>query len=157
MINLIAEADVSAATLAIELERATIGYESRDDGSLYVREGGWFPFWIQVYDASALIALGTYIEFRDSATELDRLKLSNMFNRYAFGICAYALNDRLKIDHILNYRDGLLRENFIRVSRNFSAIISKSIREHDPEQLLLVPLSDGPSGVESRTLNSSND
>lgn len=143
MINLIDEKDVTYVTLSLELERASIDYETREEGkSLYVTEPEWFPFWCRINSNSSLIALGTYIPFRDSPTELQRLTLSNDFNRYAFGIAAYVEGAQLKIDTILNFRGGLLRENFIRVSRNFSAVITKSIRDHDPNYEILMPLSE---------------
>ena len=142
MINLIEENDVTYVTLSLELERAPIMYETRDEGqSLYVTEDN-FPFWIRIRKNSGLIGLGTYIKFRSSTTELQKLTLANMFNRFAFGITAYKDGDELKIDHILNYRCGVLRENFIRVSRNFSAVVTKSIRDHDPNFELLMPLSE---------------
>ena len=143
MINLIEENDVTYVTLSLELERASIMYETREEGqSLYVTEDNFFPFWIRIRRNSGLIGLGTYIKFRSSTTELQKLTLANEFNRCAFGITAYKDGDELKIDHILNYRNGLLRENFIRVSRNFSAVITKSIRDHDPNFELLMPLSE---------------
>ena len=143
MINLIEEKDVTYVTLSLEFERASIDYETRDEGnSLYIIEPGWFPFWCRINRNSSLIALGTYIQYRDSPTELQRLTLANDFNRYAFGISAYVEDNKLKIEHILNYRNGLLRENFIRISRNFPAVITKSIRDHDPNYEFLMPLSE---------------
>ena len=142
MINLIEENDVTYVTLSLELERASIMYETHEEGqSLYVTEDN-FPFWIRIRRNSGLIGLGTYIKFRSSATELQKLTLANQFNRCAFGITAYKDGDELKIDHIINFRNGVLRENFIRVSRNFSAVITKSIRDHDPNFELLMPLSE---------------
>ena len=143
LINLIDEKDVTYVTLSLEFERASIDYETREEGkSLYIIEPGWFPFWCRINKNSSLIALATYIPYRDSSTELQRLTLANDFNRYAFGVTAYVEGDKLKIDHILNYKNGLLRENFIRVSRNFSAVITKAIRDHDPNYELLMPLSE---------------
>ena len=144
MINLIEEADVTLATLSVELERAVIQYETRDD-SLYVNEDGYFPFWLYVKKSAGLVGFGTYIAFRDSTTELQRLNLANEFNKYAFGITAYVSGDRLKIDHIVNFRAGLLRETFVRVSRNFAATITNSIRDHDPNYEILLPLSETPA------------
>ena len=142
MINLIEENDVTYVTLSLELERAPIMYETRDEGqSLYVTEDN-FPFWIRIRKNSGLIGLGTYLKFRSSATELQKLTLANEFNRCAFGITAYKDGDQLKIDHVLNYRSGILRESFIKVSRNFSSVITKSICDHDPSYDLLMPLSE---------------
>ena len=143
MINLIEENDVTYVTLSLELERASIMYETREEGqSLYVTEDNFFPFWIRIRKNSGLIGLGTYLKFRSSATELQKLTLANEFNRCAFGITAYKDGDQLKIDHVLNYRSGILRESFIKVSRNFSSVITKSICDHDPSYDLLMPLSE---------------
>ena len=152
MINLIEENDVTYVTLSLELERASIMYETREEGqSLYVTEDNFFPFWIRIRKNSGLIGLGTYIKFRSSTTELQKLTLANQFNRCAFGITAYRDGDELKIDHILNYRNGILRETFIRVSRNFSSVITKSIRDHDPNYELLMPLSEMSSENDSES------
>ena len=77
MINLIEENDVTYVTLSLELERASIMYETHEEGqSLYVTEDN-FPFWIRIRKNSGLIGLGTYIKFRSSTTELQKLTLAN--------------------------------------------------------------------------------
>ena len=144
MINLIDEKDVSAATLSLELEKATIQYNTHQDNSLYVVEDGWFPFWISVLPKSGLVVLSTHVELRESASELERLLLANAMNRSAYGITAYVSGDQLMIEHILNFRDGLLRETFIRVSRNFSKVIEKVMKEHDADFQILIPLYEKP-------------
>ena len=144
--NFIEENDVTLATLSCELERAVMQYETREK-SLYVNESGMFPFWIHVNDNGDLVGLETYLGFRDTASELDQLKLSNEFNRYAFGITAYAAENKLKIDHIINFRGGLLRETFVRVCRNFALTVHNSIRDHDPNYEILLRLSEIPTNT----------
>ena len=140
MINLIEEENINPVTLSIELERAVLQHEAREDGSLYLTENGFFPIFIRVRKHSGLVSLDTYLYFRESATELERLKLANTMNQCAFGITCYVNDAQLKFDHILNYRNGLLRETFVRVVRNFSRVVGKSISEHDPGYQLLMPL-----------------
>ena len=140
MINLIEECNVTSVNLAIELERATITYQPLDSGSLYVHEDGWFPFWVVLRESAGLINLTTYIGFRDTSTTLERLNLANTINRYAYGLTSWVEDDLLKMEHTINYRNGVLRETFIRVTRNFAAVVTKSLKQYDPDHKLLVPL-----------------
>ena len=112
MINLIEEVDVTYVTLILELERATTLYERRGDGkSRYVTDGGWFPSW------------------RNSATRLQKLAVANDFNSYVFGTTAYTESNQLKICRTPYIRNGLMRDIFILVLRDFCEIIKKSIHD----------------------------
>ena len=141
MINLIEETDISSATLSIELERAVIQHESKPDGSLYVFEDG-FPFWVRVLKKSGFVAFATYIGFRESSTQLEKLTLANSFNKTSFMISAYVVKEELRIDHAISYRDGMLKETFIRGCRNFSSVVEKAINDLDPEYKVIMRLSE---------------
>lgn len=141
MINLIEEADVSAVNLSMELEKAVIQHELREDGSLYVFESG-FPFWTRVLKKSGFVGLFTFIRFRDTSTQLERLQLANSFNKNSFMLTAYLSGEEMRIDHVLSYRDGMLKETFIRGCHNFPQIVERAILDFDPDYKLLMRLSE---------------
>ena len=115
MCNLIEENDLTLVNLSVELERAVIGYELQEDESIYVNEGGWFPYWLRVLPKPHLITLHTFTYFRTNTTLLERLELCNSFNRSQYMVAAYAKDDYIGFDHALTYKDGILRENMIRI------------------------------------------
>lgn len=61
--TIIEEENVNLATLAVELERATIANQTRGDQSLYVSEPGMFPFWVEIREGIRCILLHSYLEF----------------------------------------------------------------------------------------------
>ena len=48
-------------------------------------------------------------------------------------------DDQLLFDYILNYRDGLLRETFIRSCRQFARNLEKGLELVDPENDFVLP------------------
>lgn len=141
MINFIEAVDVTAVTLSIELEKAVLAHELKPDGSLYVNEDG-FPFWLRILQKYSYLGFCTYIRFRESSTLLEKLTLANKFNKSLFMVTAYISDDELRIEHTLNFRDGLLKETFIRCSRNFAQVIERGILDFDPDYKLLMRLSE---------------
>lgn len=138
MCNLIEENDVTLVNLSVELERAVIEYELQDDNTIYVTEGGWFPFWMRVLSNPHLITLRSYTHFRKNTTLLERLELCNSFNRSQYMVTAYHKEDQMVFDHALTYKDGILRENIIRVCRQFSEQIASGIDDFDPEFAIIL-------------------
>lgn len=134
MSNLIEEECINIVNLSVELERAVIQHELRDDESIYITEDCFYPFWINVLKNRGLVGLSTHTFFRKSATRLQRLEFLNRINYQYFMITAYMTDDdKLKLDHALSYRDGMLNETFIRGCREFSRTIEIALRELDPE------------------------
>lgn len=132
---------MSAVNLSIELEKAVIQHELREDGSLYVFEDG-FPFWTRVLKKSGFVGLCTFIRFRETSTQLERLSIANNFNKNSFMITAYVCGDEMRIDHVLSYRDGMLKETFIRGCRNFPQVVERAILDFDPDYKMLMRLSE---------------
>ena len=145
MSNLIEETNVTPVTLSLELETSVISHELQDDEGIYVIEDGFFPFWIRILKNCGFVGFNTHISFRESATYLEKLELSNRFNKMNYMLTTYVNDEKLIIDHVLCYRSGLLKETFIRGCRQYSHAISHSIFEIDPEYLVLKPLGESES------------
>ena len=133
MSMLIEEKEVTAVNLAVELERAVIQHVLDDDESIYVTEDGLFPFWVRILRGSGFISFKTHTNFKKSATHVQRLELCNELNMKNFMITACVQDDRLYLDYVLIYRDGLLRETFIRGCRQFARNVEKGLEQVDPE------------------------
>ena len=139
MSMLIEEKEVTAVNLAVELERAVIQHVLDDDESIYVTEDGLFPFWVRIHKGSGFVSFKTHTNFRKSTTHVQRLELCNELNMKNFMITAYTQDDRLFLDYVLIYRDGLLRETFIRGCRQFARIVEKGLEQVDPENNFVLP------------------
>jgi Putative bacterial sensory transduction regulator len=138
MINLIEENDVTTVNLSVELERAVIEHVLEDDKSIYVDEDGWFPFWIRVLNGAGFVTFKTHTNFKKSTSQLQRLELCNELNTQNYLITAYVEDDRLIIDYVLNFRDGLLRETFIRTCRQFTSSIERGLNKVDQENAFVL-------------------
>jgi hypothetical protein len=147
---LIEESDVSLASLSLALERAMIEHISPDKKSLYIREPGMFPFWVEIHSGPKYILLRTIQDFSDKLDAHERLSLCNDINLKLFvpsvGIRSTKQRKEnvttylLTAFHPLYYRDGILTSHFIRMCRNFSDGMEQ-IKEHfDPDQQILIPL-----------------
>jgi Putative bacterial sensory transduction regulator len=151
MSNLIEEKDVTIVYLAVELERAVIEHDLEDDKSIYVNEDTWFPFWVHASQSSGFVSFKTYTNFKKSTNKLQRLELCNELNNQNFLVTAYVQDDRLTIDYVLNFRDGLLRETFIRTCRQFPRNIEHGLKKVDPEcDFILPPGKTEPEDEESQ-------
>ena len=139
MSTLIEEAEVSAVRLSVEMESAVIQHSLDEEESIYVIEDGLYPFWITVNTDSGLINFRTHTNFKSEANQTKRLEICNEINMTQFMVTAYVVNDRLWVDHAINYRDGLLRQNFIRVCRLFAKNIECGIAKVDPEHKFVLP------------------
>jgi hypothetical protein len=146
---LIEETDVTAVNLAVELERAVIEHRLDEDKSIYVTEDGWFPFWIRVVKGAGYVTLKSHTYFKKAAGGLQRLEICNELNKSKYMLTCYAVDDRMYFDHALNFRDGLLRENFVRACRQFSKAIETGLQDADPEHLIV--LMPGQSEPEDET------
>ena len=133
MSMLMEEQDVTPVNLAVELERAVIGHVLDEDGSIYVKEDGMFPFWIRLHKGSRLVSFKTHTCFKKAASAVQRLEICNEINAQNFLVTAYVRDGRLLLDHAILYRDGLLRETFVRGCRQFAKAVEKSIEQVDPE------------------------
>jgi len=139
MSNLIEEADVTAVTLSLQLEKVFIKHRLQDNESIYVTEDCFYPFWIKVLNNRGLVGLSTHTLFRKKTTEFQRLEFCNRINYQYFMLTAYMTNDdRMKFDYVLSYRDGLLESTFIRGCREFSQTIEAALRDLDPENLVVL-------------------
>lgn len=136
---LIEEQDVTAVNLAVELERAVIQHVLEEDGSIYVTEDGWFPFWIRIQKNQGYVTFKTYTNFKRSSTPLQRLELCNELNLRNYLVTACVRQDQLRLDHVLNYRDGLLRETFVRTCRQFASNLGAGLEAVDPDNDFILP------------------
>lgn len=140
MSHLIEEKDVTAVNLAVELERAVIEHVLDEDKSIYVNEDGWFPFWIYVLHGAGFVSLKTHTNFKKSTSQMQRLELCNELNMQNYLITAYVQDDRLMMDYVFNFRDGLLRETFIRTCRQFTHNIEIGLGKIDQDNdFVLLP------------------
>lgn len=139
MSMLIEEKDVTAVNLAVELERAVVQHVLGEDGSIYVTEDGWFPFWIRIQESAGYVTFKTHTNFKRSTPHLQRLELCNALNARNYLVTAYVQEDQLLLDYVLNYRDGLLRETFVRTCRQFARNLGKGLEGVDPENEFILP------------------
>ena len=136
---LIEEKDVTAVNLAVELERAVTQHVLDEDKSIYVTEDDWFPFWIRVQEGTGYVTFRTHTSFKRSTNRLQRLELCNELNAKNYFVTACVKDDLLMFDYFLNYRDGLLRETFIRSCRQFARNLDKGFELVDPENDFVLP------------------
>ena len=137
---LIEERDVTAVNLAVELERAVVQHVLEEDKSIYVTEDGWFPFWIRVQEGAGYVTFKTYTHFKRLTSVLQRLELCNELNATCRLATACVKDERLLLDHSLNYRDGLLRETFVRACRQFARSVGSGLEQVDPDNdFILLP------------------
>lgn len=148
MSTLIEETDVTAVNLAVELERAVIHHVLEEDQTIYVTEDGLFPFWIHLHRESGLISFRTHTLFRSSVSQMQRLEICNELNMTNYMVTAYIRNDRLCMDYVINFRDGLLRETFVRCCRQFARNVEKGLAQVDAEKDFVLAPGDTESQVE---------
>ena len=147
MNRLIEEINVTAVNLSLELERAVIEHKLQEDEGIYVTEDGWFPFWINILKSKGFIGFTTYLMLRKNSTTLQRLELANQFNCDTYMSSAYVVENMLKIDHVLSYRNGMLSETLIRACRQYSGGIGLFIAEHDPNYQVLMRLTEAETDL----------
>lgn len=142
MNTLIDEKDISPARLSVLLEQAVIDHTVEADGSIRVHEYGWFPYWVHHRPNLGTVILSTYTEFRDTATELDRLRVVNeaTIRTMHLAVCLY--KDRLRFDTGLSCRDAMVHEHFIRACREFPQSVEQGIEVVDAEYTHLKRLSE---------------
>lgn len=151
MNNFIEEKDVTTINLAVDLERAVIEHSLDEDNSIYVSEDGWYPFWISVLESAGFVSLKTHCNFKKSTSHLQRLELCNELNKNNYLFTAYVMEDRLMFDYVLNFRDGLLRETFIRTCRQFSSRIERGLNKVDADNdFVLLPGTSEPEDESSQ-------
>lgn len=147
--TIIEEEDVNLATLAVELERATLSNEASGNKSLYVNEHGMFPFWVEIREGMRVILLHSYLEFVPDSDPTDRLELCDRINQELY-LPSFHIRHieregepdsfRLVGNYPIYYRDGLFSSHFIRLCRLFSDGMKRVDTEFDPEHQLLEKL-----------------
>lgn len=147
MSTLIEEADVTIVNLAVELERAVIQHDLQEDQSIYITEDGLFPFWVRVYEGNGFIGFKTHTLFKRGVSERKKLEICNSFNQQIYMATACVSDDQLCIDYVLNYRDGVLRETFIRGCRQFARNIERGLADIDLHSNFVLP----PGKTENET------
>ena len=152
MFNFIEEWEITPARLSVELERAVIQHKTQDDGTLYVDEDSYFPFWISIHPAFGLVGLRSHIYLRDSIETEKILTLVNSINCVNYSLCCYYEHKRVNFDCMLGIRDGMLANNLIRSARNFSATINDAIRKNDPNYETLKPIHESAADLEGKNV-----
>jgi len=104
-----------------------------EDETIYINEDGWYPFWVNIHQSAGYVKFKTHTKFRKSSSLMQRLELCNALNLKNYLVTAGMMDDQLMLDHVLIYRDGLLRENFIRACRQFARNCQRGIETVDPE------------------------
>jgi 5-formaminoimidazole-4-carboxamide-1-beta-D-ribofuranosyl 5'-monophosphate synthetase len=93
-----------------------------------------------VLEGAGFLSFKTHTNFKKSTSKLQRLELCNELNMQNYLITAYVQNNRLMIDYVFNFRDGLLRETFIRTCRQFASNIDRGLSKIDPDNdFILLP------------------
>jgi len=156
MNRLIEEIDVLIVNLSLELERAVIEHRLQEDEKLYVIEQNFFPFWVQILKTPCFVGFTTYLMFRKNTTLLQRLELANQFNQDTYMSSAHVVENMLRIEHVLTYKNGILSETFIRGCRQYSGGISLFISEYDPDYKVLKRLTESATQTDE-TMNNEAD
>jgi hypothetical protein len=138
MCTVIEEKDVTPVNLSLELEKAVISQRLDEDGSIYVNEPGWFPFWINLKRGNGLVMLVTHTNFKREVSKVQRLEFCNEINSKFFMLTANVSGQTLRVDYSLLYSDGLTRETFIRTCRTFNQNISRAMNELDPDDSIVL-------------------
>jgi hypothetical protein len=138
MCTVIEDKDVTPVNLSLALEQAVIRHDLDNDKEIYVREAGWFPFWIRVYRGTGNVVLNTHTRFRSSTGMLQRLEFANEVNSKFTLVSAHVDKTRLRVDHCLLFRDGMTRESFIRACRVFNDSLNRAMSELDPDKSILL-------------------
>jgi len=138
MCTVIEEKDVTPVNLSLELEKAVISHRLDENGSIYVNEPGWFPFWINLKRGNGLVMLVTHTNFKREVSKVQRLEFCNEINSKFFMLTANVSGQTLRVDYSLLYRDGLTRETFIRTCRTFNQNISRAMNELDPDDSIVL-------------------
>ena len=147
--TLIEEKDLNLVALSLELEKATIECDLRDEHTLYVHEEGMFPFWIHLHESPRFLLLNTYLNWVPDVPDEERLAFCNRINEQMFMPSVYLRTierddgetiQRFTAAYPISYRDGLLVSQFIRLCRKFSAAMGQIQREFDPEHTMLQAL-----------------
>lgn len=134
MLSFIEEVDVTPVNLAVELERAVIEHWIDDDESIYVNEDSWHPYVLRILNGMGVIRFSTFVTFKSTVSSLQRLQFANELNSNHDLLTAHVSDDDcLYFDYALIFRDGLLRENFIRTCRQFPANIERGLKSVDPD------------------------
>lgn len=146
---IIEEANVTLATLAVELERAMIANEASGNDSLYVNEPGMFPFWVEIREGARFILLHSYLEFQSECSQSERLEFCDRINLRLYMPSVHVghiegdgapAKFRLVGNYPIYYRDGLLTSHFIRLCRLFSDGMKQVVAEFDAEHQFVQPL-----------------
>jgi hypothetical protein len=147
--TLIEEKDLSLVALSLELEKATIDCDLRDEHSIYVHEEGMFPFWINLHEGPRFLLLTTYLEWVPEVPDEERLAFCNRINEQLFMPAVYLRTierddgetiKRFTAAYPISYRDGLLISQFIRLCRKFASAMTQIQNDFDPEHAMLQPL-----------------
>ena len=146
--TLIEEKDVNLVALSLELEKATIDCDLRDEHTLYVHEEGMFPFWISLHPDPHFLLLNTYLEWVPDVPDEERLAFCNRINERLFMPAVYLRTlerdgetvKRFTAAYPIYYREGLLVSQFIRLCRKFAAAMTQIQAEFDPEHEMLQAL-----------------
>lgn len=147
--TIIEEKDVTLASLAVELERATIANQPRGEESLYVNEPGMFPFWVEIREGVSFIMLHSYLEFVPELDAAERLAFCDRINQKLYLPSFHVRHIeregkpdtfRLVGNYPVYYRDGLFSSHFIRLCRLFSDGMKRVETEFDPEHQLVQDL-----------------
>lgn len=148
--NLIQKNDINIVRLSLELEQAVIQHQLQDDDGIYVTEDGFFPFWINILEQRSFVCLSTYTFFTNTSTAEQRLEFCNQLNFQYFMVTAYIKDEKLRIDHTLNFYDGMIQETFIRACRQFTRTVEIALLELDSNnERVLPPGQTVSAGVES--------
>ena len=138
MIPLIAEKDVSLASLQSVFESAFVENAVDEDGDLYIRTENSTKIYVSLDERNKLVRFTALYGLREEATEAERVALANTLNdNIVFVRFSATTRNSLVCDYYLPYNGAVSPLHIVTVTRLFNRIIASSLGEYDTADILL--------------------
>jgi hypothetical protein len=127
MTTLIEENEISDVLICKLLGDAVIEYKIDQDGDIYV-EDGEFPFWIEIDPKRKFLRFVTYMTLENNS-DIELIEIANKFSSTIFlvGFSHVKSKGRIYGEYWMSYRYGLIREQFLQITRKFGCIFKSAI------------------------------
>ena len=138
MIPLIAEKDVSLASLQSVFESAFVENDVDEDGDLYIRTENSTKIYVSLDERNKLVRFTALYGLREEASEAERVALANTLNdNIVFVRFSATTRNSLVCDYYLPYNGAVSPLHIVTVTRLFNRIIASSLGEYDTADILL--------------------
>lgn len=127
---------VTVEAVKAVLEQAAITAEVDSDGDLKITDGGLIAF-IRVEPERKLLTLFAIYRIKESAPELERLRLVNRLNDKIILVRFSAPNETtLWCDYQFSFDGGITPYALINILRNFTRVTQQAVAQQDTEEIV---------------------